>query len=73
MATKSTCTSPKHQEYSCLIKWGVSSKKFTVNKWCKECIDRHTHTFIVQEYLTTNERETQDPEVKPRRGRKKKK
>ena len=55
MAIKSTCTSAKHQEYSCLIKWGVSSQKFGVDKWCKECIDSHPNTFIVQEYLATNE------------------
>ena len=48
---KSPCTSPKHSEYTCLIKWGVTSKKFSVDKWCKECIDHHSHTYIVQEYL----------------------
>ena len=73
---KSPCTSSKHQEYTCLIKWGVTSKKFTVNKWCKECIDHYNHTYIVQEYLATNERESKkeisDIESKPRRGRKKK-
>lgn len=47
----SNCTSSKHQEYSCLIKWGVSSKKFTLNKWCDGCIKSYSHTYIVQEYL----------------------
>ena len=70
MATKSTCTSSKHQEYSCLIKWGVTSKKFSVNKWCMECISSHSHTYIVQEYLASNEREKEVE--KPQRGRKKK-
>jgi hypothetical protein len=79
---KSPCTSNRHSEYTCLIKWGVSSKKFKVEKWCKECISHHSHTHIVQEYLATNEREkennienienTDDSESKPRRGRKKK-
>jgi hypothetical protein len=71
---KSPCTSSRHQEYTCLIKWGVSSKKFKVDKWCKECIDHHNHTYIVQEYLATNEREKeqQNIEPRPRRGRKKK-
>ena len=71
---KSTCSSNKHQEYSCLIKWGVSSKKFKLDKWCDECIEYYSHTFIVQEYLATNERENRNPiqpENKPRRGRKK--
>lgn len=52
---KSPCTSNKHQEYTCLIKWGVTSKKFTPNKWCKECIQHHKNTYIVQEYLAENE------------------
>jgi hypothetical protein len=74
---KSPCTSNKHSEYTCLIKWGVSSKKFKVEKWCKECIQHHSHTHIVQEYLATNEREKENHnldniESKPRRGRKKK-
>jgi hypothetical protein len=73
---KSPCTSNRHSEYTCLIKWGVSSKKFKVDKWCKECIDHHNHTYIVQEYLATNEREkekhSENIESKPRRGRKKK-
>jgi hypothetical protein len=73
---KSPCTSNRHSEYSCLIKWGVSSKKFKIDKWCKGCIDHYSHTHIVQEYLTTNERETKkeisDNESAPRRGRKKK-
>jgi hypothetical protein len=73
---KSPCTSNKHSEYTCLIKWGVSSKKFTVNKWCRECVQHHSHTHLVQEYLAVNEREGKneisDIESKPRRGRKKK-
>lgn len=73
---KSPCTSNKHSEYTCLIKWGVTSKKFKVDKWCKECIDHHNHTYIVQEYIATNEREKENHneniESKPRRGRKKK-
>ncbi len=76
---KSPCTSNRHSEYTCLIKWGVSSKKFKVEKWCKECIQHHSHTYIVQEYLATNEREKENHpdnidnnESKPRRGRKKK-
>lgn len=55
MATKSTCTSNKHQEYSCLIKWGVTSKKFSVDKWCKECVESHNKAHIVQEYLKEKE------------------
>lgn len=76
---KSPCTSNKHSEYTCLIKWGVSSKKFKVEKWCKECIAHHSYTHIVQEYMAANEREKQkhisnneDIESKPRRGRKRK-
>lgn len=76
---KSPCTSNKHSEYTCLIKWGVSSKKFKVDKWCKECIQHYSHTHIVQEYIATNEREKEkqsenidNNESKPRRGRKKK-
>jgi hypothetical protein len=48
---KSPCTSNKHSEYTCLIKWGVSSKKFTVDKWCKDCIEHHNKTYIVQEHI----------------------
>lgn len=74
---KSPCTSNKHSEYTCLIKWGVSSKKFKVEKWCDGCIEHHTHTHLVQEYLAGIERENKNPqpdniESKPRRGRKKK-
>jgi len=73
---KSPCTSNKHSEYTCLIKWGVSSKKFRVEKWCKNCIDHHSHTYIVQEYINAIEREKDNQlvnnENKPRRGRKKK-
>lgn len=47
----SPCKSAKHSEYSCMIKWGVSSKKFSVDKWCKECIEHHNKSHIVQEYL----------------------
>lgn len=56
MAKKSTCTSNKHSEYSCLIKWGVTSKKFSVDKWCDECVKRHNHAHIVQEYLKNNKK-----------------
>ena len=73
---RSPCNSNKHSEYSCLIKWGVSSKKFKVDKWCEGCIQHYSESYLVQEYLTTNERETKkqisDNESKPRRGRKKK-
>lgn len=74
---KSPCTSNKHSEYTCLIKWGVSSKKFKLDKWCKECIAHHSQTYIVQEYLAENERESKkenisNNEPKPQRGRKKK-
>ncbi len=48
---KSPCKSPKHSEYTCLIKWGVSSKKFSVDKWCDGCIEHHNKSHIVQEYL----------------------
>lgn len=73
----SPCTSAKHNEYSCLIKWGVSSKKFKVEKWCKDCIHHYSETYIVKEYIATNEREkeknnTKNNESTPRRGRKKK-
>lgn len=53
--TTSKCTSNKHQEYSCLIKWGVSGKKFKVDKWCNNCIDTYSHTHIVKEYVATIE------------------
>lgn len=79
----SPCTSAKHNEYSCLIKWGVSGKKFKIEKWCEGCINHYSETYIVKEYLATNEREkqkknnikntnTKNNESKPRRGRRKK-
>lgn len=34
---KSPCSSNKHQEYSCMIRWGVSGFKFTADKWCEGC------------------------------------
>lgn len=73
---KSPCKSARHPEYSCMIKWGVTSKKFSVDKWCEGCINHYIDCQIVQEYVTTNEREKQkhidNIESKPRRGRKKK-
>lgn len=77
----SPCTNTKHNEYSCLIKWGVSGKKFKLEKWCEGCINHYSETYIVKEYLATNEREkqkknnntnTKNNESKPRRGRRKK-
>ena len=38
--TKSTCTSAKHSEYSCMIKWSVTSK-FDSTKWCAACKERY--------------------------------
>jgi hypothetical protein len=52
---KSPCTSPKHSEYTCLIKWGVSSKKFSVDKWCEGCTGHYEHTPLVQNYVPENE------------------
>ena len=63
---KSPCTSSKHAEYTCLIKWGVSSKKFSVDKWCSECIEHHNHTHIVQEHLKNK------PTIEPKKKTKKK-
>jgi hypothetical protein len=34
---KSTCTSGKHSEYSCMIKWSVTKLKFDSAKWCEAC------------------------------------
>jgi hypothetical protein len=48
---KSPCTSNKHSEYTCLTKWGVSSKKFKVDKWCKECVNKYKDTNVVKKYL----------------------
>jgi hypothetical protein len=48
---KSTCTSNKHSEYTCLMNWSVTSKKFTVSKWCKECVDKYKDTYVVKKYL----------------------
>jgi hypothetical protein len=48
---KSPCTSNSHSEYTCLIKWGVSSKKFKVDKWCKHCVDKYKDTCVVKKYL----------------------
>ena len=61
---KSPCISNKHSEYTCLIKWGVSSKKFGVDKWCNGCIEHHNTTHIVVEYLKTK------PENEPKKRRK---
>lgn len=36
---RSPCSSPKHQEYSCMMKWGVTGFKFTSDKWCHDCLD----------------------------------
>jgi hypothetical protein len=33
----STCISTKHQEFDCMTKYGVSSKKFTAIQWCEPC------------------------------------
>ena len=55
MSAQSPCISVRHQEYSCLIKWGVSSKKFSVDKWCEGCMGHYTHTQLVQNYVSENE------------------
>lgn len=60
----SQCTSLSHQEYSCLIKWGVSSKKFKIDKWCHNCIDAYKDTHIVKKYLAANEREKESNKSK---------
>ena len=63
---KSPCNSPKHSEYSCMIKWGVSSKKFGVDKWCNGCIEHHNKSHIVQEHLKNI------PENEPKKKNRKK-
>ena len=68
---KSPCTSNKHSEYTCLIKWGVSSKKFKPEKWCDGCIEHYSHTHLVQEYLSEAENKVDVKDKK--RGVKRKK
>lgn len=40
MAT-STCTSTRHSEHDCLIKYSTSGLKFKREKWCDECKQRY--------------------------------
>jgi len=40
MAT-STCKATKHNEYDCIIKWGVSGKKYNSEKWCASCKEKY--------------------------------
>lgn len=37
----STCVSTKHQEFNCLTKYGVSSRKFTAANWCDPCKQKY--------------------------------
>lgn len=41
------CTSMKHQEYSCMIKWSVD-KRFGAKKWCANCINHYADSHIVK-------------------------
>lgn len=36
------CTSTRHSEYDCMIRYSVSSGRFTRDKWCQPCQDRYT-------------------------------
>jgi hypothetical protein len=38
---KSPCNSSRHQEFSCMIKWGVTGKKFKTAKWCEGCKEHY--------------------------------
>lgn len=33
----STCESQRHAEYDCFVKWSVSGRRFTQDKWCDPC------------------------------------
>ena len=63
--SKSYCVSLKHQEWDCLIKWGVSSFKFTAEKWCHPCTEKH-EKYITNGKVKTNANTTS----KSGRGRK---
>jgi hypothetical protein len=47
MAT-SPCISKRHNDYDCLIRWGVSHLKWTPDKWCDPCRDHHKGTKVVR-------------------------
>lgn len=38
---KATCTSTRHSEYDCLIRWSVTGGKHHRGLWCQECKDRY--------------------------------
>ena len=63
--SKSHCVNNTHQEWDCLTKWGVTGFKFTAEKWCDPCKEKHSKA--IQEGRVTNKNAT---ESKPRRGRK---
>ena len=44
----SPCVSKRHNDYDCLIRWGVSRKKHTVDRWCDPCREHHASTGIVK-------------------------
>ena len=47
MAT-SPCTSKRHSDYDCLIRWSVSHKKWTPDKWCDPCRVKHADLEVVK-------------------------
>lgn len=44
------CIAKNHNETNCLIKWGVSHKKYNPGKWCQECLEKYENTFLVIDY-----------------------
>jgi hypothetical protein len=63
--SKSHCVSNAHQEWDCIIKWSVTGFKFTAEKWCAPCQEKHSNA--IQEGRVIKKDGT---ESKPRRGRK---
>lgn len=47
---KNFCVSSRHNEYSCLIRWSVTSRKFDVSKWCDGCVKNYENIPLVRNW-----------------------
>ena len=44
----SPCTSKRHNDYDCLIRWGVTRRTHSPGKWCEACLSTYATAMVVK-------------------------
>lgn len=44
----SLCSSKRHNDIDCLIRWSVTRRKFGADKWCEPCRAEYDYTEVVK-------------------------